>query len=120
MTRAEAPSCHPIGSNAHGYSVLSACDGPEALRVWAKHSREISLLLTDVVMPSGMTGCELAHRLRAENPALKIVVTSGYSGDIVDKDLLLKEGMIFVSKPYKATGIIQAIRRCLDTQPVAA
>ncbi len=109
-----------VALEEHGYRVLAACDGPEALRVWAAHSGEISLLLTDVVMPSGITGCELARRLRAERQNLKVVVTSGYSGDIVDKDLLLKEGMIFVSKPYKAAGIIQAIRRCLDTAAAAA
>jgi len=119
MTRAEAPSCHPLAPmrTATAFSPRATAGGvaslgeaqprnkPPAHR--RRHAQRHDRLRTRPPPPSRESGPE-------------IVVTSGYSGDIVDKDLLLKEGMIFVSKPYKATGIIQAIRRCLDTQPVAA
>ena len=98
----------------YGYRVLEAEHATAALAVWAQHRGTVQLLLTDVVMPGGITGCELAARLRADDPALKIVMTSGYSRDIVTHDLFDAQGIHYVSKPYRAHEIVRAVRECLD------
>src|SRR5207249_1193204 len=70
----------------HGYKILAAESGARALEVWREHSNEIGLLLTDVVMPGQLSGRELAERLRAGKPSLRVIFTSGYSADGVGKD----------------------------------
>jgi two-component system, cell cycle sensor histidine kinase and response regulator CckA len=65
-------------------------------------------------MPGDMTGRELALRLLAERPSLKVLYTSGYSMDFVESDLLLREGVNFVPKPYSGTSLGQAVRVCFD------
>jgi YesN/AraC family two-component response regulator len=62
--------------------VLEASDGVSALEMWTKHRDEIHLLLTDMVMPGGMTGKDLAERLLKENPKLKVIYASGYSAEV--------------------------------------
>ena len=69
------------------------CRRPTATRrseVWQEHKKEIALLLTDLVMPGNMNGRELAEKLWAEQPGLKVIFTSGYSADIVGKDFKLE------------------------------
>lgn len=97
-----------------GYNVLDAPDGPEAIKVWQKSSRQIDLLLTDLVMPSGMTGSQLARELLARNPKLKVIYTSGYSPEILEQDSLLAQGVNFLPKPYDVPLLLKAIRVCLD------
>ncbi|MEW6306922.1 MAG: ATP-binding protein, partial [Verrucomicrobiota bacterium] len=96
----------------HGYRVLEACDGPAALEVWRAHGREIDLLLTDMVMPHGITGGELADQLMAAKPGLKILFTSGYSTELFDTSN--REGVNFLQKPYESQKLTQAVRQCLD------
>ena len=67
-----------------GYTVLEAGGGREAMELWKARRAEIDLLLTDMVMPGGMTGLSLAEKLRSEKPSLKVIVTSGYSGDLFE------------------------------------
>src|SRR5690606_22063241 len=69
-----------------GYQVLKAENGPEAIGVWNRSKTPVSLLLTDMIMPCGMTGGELAKILQARNPQLKILYTSGYSTEFLKKD----------------------------------
>gem|GEM_PF-315232 len=98
----------------HGYNVLEAVSGVAALDVWREHKEEIDLLLTDLVMPDGLSGLDLAEKLHAETPDLKIVYTSGYSIDIAGKDFILEEGVNFLQKPYHPHKLAQTIRDCLD------
>ena len=97
-----------------GYSVLEASSGVAALTVWREHQKDISLLLTDLVMPEGMTGIDLAQRLRIEAPHLKVIFTSGYSAEVAGRDTPLTEGANFVQKPYHPSRLAQTIRRALD------
>ena len=84
----------------YGYRVLSAGDGVEAIEIWRDHKDEIALLLTDLVMPNNINGRELAEKLCAERPTLKVIFTSGYSADIVGRDFKLKPELNFLQKPY--------------------
>jgi len=97
-----------------GYRVLEAATGFEALEVWNQQRDGIHLLLTDMVMPGGMTGKELGERLLKENPKLKVIYASGYSAEVAGKDFPLEEGVNFLTKPFQAQKLAQAIRRCLD------
>ena len=97
----------------HGYRVHSASSGGQALEVWARHRNDIDLLVTDMVMP-GMSGSQLAERLQKEDPALKVIYTSGYSPGKAGKALALLEGFNFLPKPYPPSKLAQLVRECLD------
>ena len=96
-----------------GYRVHAAASGAQALELWHQHRTEISLLVTDIVMP-GMMGSELAERVHAEDPALRVIYTSGYSAGMGGKELALLEGVNFLPKPYPPSKLVQLVRRCLD------
>jgi len=97
-----------------GYRVLEASHGKAALEVWQQHRDEIRLLLTDMVMPGGMTGLDLAGQLLQQNPKLKVVYSSGYSADIASDEIHLEEGVNFLTKPFEVPKLAQIIRQCLD------
>ena len=97
-----------------GYRVLEASNGVEALEVWKQHRDEIRLVLTDLVMPGGMSGRDLANRLLKENPKLKVIYASGYSAEVAGKDFLLEEGVNFLAKPFRTFQLAQTVRNCLD------
>ncbi len=101
-----------------GYRVLEASTGFNALEVWKEHASEIHLLLTDLMMPDGMTGKELGQQLLQENPKLKVVYMSGYSAEIVAKDFPLQEGVNFLIKPFQTQHLSQTIRQHLDAPRV--
>ena len=92
-----------------GYRVLQAKSGVEAVQVWQLESNTIDLLLTDMVMPEGMSGKDLAARLRLQRPELKVICVSGYSvEDLNQKDL------VFLQKPYTRTSLAKTVRDTLD------
>ena len=97
-----------------GYRVILAGSGVEALRVWHQHPGKIDLVLTDVVMPEGMSGVDLAHRLLPANPRLKIIFASGYSMDELDTDFIRQGNSLFLQKPYTHITLAKAVRDCLD------
>ena len=97
-----------------GYKVLEAGSGIEALDVWQKHQGSIDLLLTDMVMPQGMSGIELAQKLSALKPQLKVIFTSGYSVGDLDTEFIRHGGGYFLQKPYTRTTLAKAVREWLD------
>jgi PAS domain S-box-containing protein len=101
-----------------GHQVLEAATGPEALEVWAKHGRAIALLISDVVMPGGLTGLELATRLRAEQPALRIILASGYSQDLAEDGPPPVPGLTYLAKPFSPSELARAVRTCLDQKEI--
>jgi len=98
-----------------GYQVLEAANGVEALDLWSAHGRSVALLLTDLVMPGGLNGQELARQLQAKQPALKVVFCSGYSIEIAGREISLRHGEIFLPKPFTPDQLLKSIRHCLDT-----
>jgi two-component system, cell cycle sensor histidine kinase and response regulator CckA len=97
-----------------GYRVLESVSGVEAQKVWEQHRKEIDLLLTDMVMPGGMSGKDLAEKLLHENPKLKVIYTSGYSIEVASRDFPLEEGVNFLAKPFGAHKLAQTVRDRLD------
>jgi CheY-like chemotaxis protein len=99
---------------SHGYSVLMASTGAEALQVWEKHRDRVDLLLTDMVMPAGISGLELARRLQDEKSRLRVVFVSGYSMEDLDTSFLHKSRITLLEKPYTHVTLTRAVRQLLD------
>jgi two-component system, cell cycle sensor histidine kinase and response regulator CckA len=104
------------GLERYGYRVLEADSGPAALELWAKAHPPVHLLLTDLVMPGGMSGAQLAETLLAEQPGLRVLYTSGYSPETVGP-LLRGPGRALLQKPYSAQELARWVRRALDQEP---
>jgi len=98
----------------HGYKVLEAADGPEAITMWADRGPEVDLLVTDIVMPNGLKGNVLADRLRQNKSDLKVIFSSGYSSDFATESAPLDARFSFLEKPYKPEVLVRAVRDCLD------
>jgi two-component system cell cycle sensor histidine kinase/response regulator CckA len=105
-----------------GYRIREATDGQEALEVWQSHAGEISLLLTDIIMPGEMTGRELAERLWRQRPGLKVIFTSGYTADVLDDntDFIQRTRSYFLQKPCPSRALLETVRRCLDEKESVA
>jgi CheY-like chemotaxis protein len=101
----------------YGYRVLEADSGQAALPLWQQHRAEIDLLLTDMIMPGGLTGHQLAAQLRAEKPSLRVLFSSGYSQDMLKPDAQHPGASSFLQKPYPPQTLAKAVRDCLDGTP---
>lgn len=103
-----------------GFHVIEAGSGPEALRVWQQNWRGIDLLLSDMVMPGGISGLDLARNFRRERPDLPVILTSGYSENIIDADLQELERIAFLAKPFPPGELVRRIRECLAASTLPA
>jgi two-component system, cell cycle sensor histidine kinase and response regulator CckA len=97
-----------------GYEVFEAANGVEAIAEWKRLGGDVDLLFTDMVMPEGITGAQLADRLRAEKPSLRVVLTSGYSADIAQAGVPHQAGVSYLPKPYQALTLGAVVRECLQ------
>ncbi|MBA2356436.1 MAG: response regulator [Acidobacteria bacterium] len=100
-----------------GYRVREAASGRDALDVWQRHHQDIALVLTDIVMPDGMTGPDLVDRLTATRPDLRVIYTSGYSTESDRVEAQLREGVNFLQKPYRPGTLVRLLRQRLDEPP---
>jgi PAS domain S-box-containing protein len=98
-----------------GYQVVEASCGQEAIEKWTEHHSNIKLLLTDVVLPEGMTGLELAEKLRATRPDLPVIVSSGYNNEPATANRGDVAEMMYLPKPYTIVDLAETVRKCLDT-----
>ncbi len=97
-----------------GYTVLEAAYGDEALALYRQHRNSIHLLLTDVVMPGGMNGRELAMQLKAGHPKLKVLFMSGYTDDAIVHHGVLEADLLFMQKPFTPRTLLRKVRETLD------
>jgi CheY-like chemotaxis protein len=96
----------------NGYTVLSAANGAEALGI-LRRERDIGLMFTDIVMPGGMNGVQLAEAALRVQPALRVLFASGYADRSILDPLVLGHGMSFVQKPYRPRDIAARVRALL-------
>jgi two-component system, cell cycle sensor histidine kinase and response regulator CckA len=96
-----------------GYVVFEAPDGPEALKTWERCPARIALLVTDMVMPRGVSGGALARLLQSRDPSLRVLYTSGYGPEAMKEDLHLRQGIHFLRKPYDPPTLLHAVKLCL-------
>jgi two-component system, cell cycle sensor histidine kinase and response regulator CckA len=97
-----------------GYHVIEAESGLSAMEIWKKRREAIDLLFTDMVMPDGISGRELAARLMAEKPGLKVIYTSGYTDDMLGENSPLRNNPNFLEKPFISHKLLKRVRECLD------
>ena len=97
-----------------GYHVIEADSGLSALQIWQQHRDVIDLLLTDMVMPEGVSGRELAERLCSEKPGLKVVYCSGYTDEMLGESSPLRDNPNFLEKPFDSHKLLKRVRDCLD------
>jgi PAS domain S-box-containing protein len=97
----------------YGYTVLTAEGGEEAIAIYSRQWKEISLVLLDMVMPK-IDGREVFRRVREINPRVKVIVSSGYSHDRDADDLLEQGAAGFVQKPYRMADLLKMVEKVLD------
>ena len=102
----------------YNYNILAASSSAEALQIWDKQQGRIDLLLTDVVMPGGMSGRELSTELKKRKPGLKVILTSGFNVATAGKEWSTGD-TTFLSKPYLPDTAAKLIRDTLDANSVA-
>jgi PAS domain S-box-containing protein len=97
-----------------GYQVLEASDGPKALEILSR-SDEVDLVFTDLIMPGGMSGRDVAARARQLKPDIKVLLTSGYAEELVHGDDLERERLKVLRKPYHQADLVAVLREVLAT-----
>jgi PAS domain S-box-containing protein len=103
----------------HGYSVLHAADGVDALEIFRQAKVRIDLLLTDMIMPGGISGNNLASQMLKSQPDLRILFTSGYSEELLENADRLVLGGNFLPKPFDVAKLLRAVQQCLEPEPCA-
>ncbi|HEX8372521.1 MAG TPA: ATP-binding protein [Chthoniobacterales bacterium] len=113
----DEPALLALASNvleSYGYEIMTAETGEEAIEKWKSVDGNIDLLLTDVVIPGGIGGSDLARQFRKEKPQLKIIYTSGFNKETLSADEKVEEGVNFLPKPYLSAALAQVVRTQLD------
>lgn len=96
-----------------GYRVIAASDGEEAIVQFMENRDAVSLAILDVVMPK-MNGKEVSEALKKVRPDLRVLFTSGYAADVINRKVLREEGLYLLQKPVSATELLQKVRELLD------
>ena len=97
-----------------GFQIIEAANGVEALALWEQHRPRIQLLLTDVAMPGGMSGVDLAQACRGQDPDLPVLITSGYNQEAVSFGDGCWDDIRFLPKPYTMASLAKAARETID------
>jgi len=100
-----------------GYRTFEAENGPEALEAWSGRINQIDLLLTDMVMPGGISGLAMAQAFKKLKPELPVILTSGYSNELVEAGTHDHPEFTFVAKPYDVGVLTATVRKILNQRP---
>jgi CheY-like chemotaxis protein len=100
----------------HGYQVITAANGRDAVEVAASHRGGIDLLVTDVIMPQ-MSGKEAAERIRALCPSVKVLFMSGYTEGILSAQGVLEAGINLIEKPFTEKSLLAKLRGVIALGP---
>lgn len=98
--------------NDLGYQVIEASDGPQAIELLHRHA-DVDLLFTDVVMPGGMGGREVAQEAQRLRPGLPVLYTSGYTENAIVHHGRLDPGVLLLVKPYRRADLARRVRQAL-------
>ncbi len=96
-----------------GYRTIAAADGRAALAL-VERGEPFDLLFTDVIMPGGISGRELAEAVAKRRPGVKVLYTSGYTDNAIVHHGRLDEGVLLLTKPYRKPQLARMVRQALD------
>jgi PAS domain S-box-containing protein len=102
----------------YGYRVVTAGHGPDAMAALERLGNRVDLLLTDMVLPEGMHGRDVANAIRRVVSTVKVMFISGYSPELAGRPLRLQSGEAFLQKPFELDALLTTVRQCLDTAPI--
>ena len=97
-----------------GYAVVTASNGPEAIAL-LEGGEPVQLVFSDVIMPGGMSGYDVAARVLTERPGVKVILASGFHDDGLRQDDLILEGVMVLRKPYTRARLAHALRAALGS-----
>jgi CheY-like chemotaxis protein len=97
----------------HGYEVIEATNGPEAVERFLQSRKKVGLLMLDVILPA-MNGVEVLKEIRKVEPGIRAIFTSGYSEEQIRRKGLLEPGTAFLSKPVTPEVLLQKVREAID------
>lgn len=100
------------GLKRAGYHTLNATNGPEALELWARRADEIDLVVTDMVMPGGLSGRDVVNRMREQRPELRAIYCTGYSPELTGLNALRPDERL-LPKPFEKKMLLKALRELL-------
>ena len=98
----------------HGYRVFQAVDGNDALKIWEEYKNDIELLFTDVIMPGGINGRELAEKLLEQKPGLKVIYSTRLQCRRLGQGFQLDLNLNYLPKPYVPEDLARIVRNRLD------
>ncbi len=104
----------------HGYRVVEASDAVQALNLWKEHGQDFDIVVTDVVMPNGISGLQLGKQLQQSKPGVKLIYTSGYNSELAGRDFAANQGCAYLQKPYKPERLLHTVRELLGQIEVVA
>ena len=96
-----------------GYGVIEVLSGEDALEKVKTDHQEIALLMTDIMLP-GMSGKLLAAEINRVRPGIRVLFTSGYTGNSISQDDVSDDGIDFIAKPYSTHGLLKKVREVID------
>jgi DNA-binding response OmpR family regulator len=99
--------------NKFGYQVIEALDGLDALSKYRANSDRIQLVILDVVMP-GMNGCDVYDAIRKEGGQVRVLFSSGYTEEMIERKGMIEKGASFLTKPVTAQVLLFKVRKALD------
>ncbi len=99
-----------------GYRILEAASEPDAISMWNKNPFQIDLLITDVCIPYRSTGVELARKLRAQKPDLRVIYTSGFGIELLQSEMIVAQDFYFLPKPFAPVQLLETICHCFGTE----
>jgi PAS domain S-box-containing protein len=103
----------------NGYEVREAANGPDALRLLRENNGAVDLLLSDMMMPGGLSGLDLIREVRTLWPAIKVMICSGYIPESATDDQPDAESIMRLQKPYSIKELAETLRRCLEEGQVS-
>ncbi len=103
----------------HGYTIIEACDGEDALARYVRHTGRVALLLTDIIMPR-MSGPDLAQRIQAMQPDIRVLYISGYTDSTLVHESVATESVAFLQKPFTPDALARKVREVLDRPALPA
>lgn len=92
------------------YRVFDAASGPAALELFRDCPERVDIVVTDMVLPGGLTGLDVAEKLRERQPSLEVILTSGYSIALAGKELVPSDHVHFLPKPYSTAQLLNAVQ----------